>query len=145
MYNKLKYYFELWKKHVNKEKKIKEKLGNIFDKKEAKENMKSNLALKKWLYNAQMIKFDINKIRIGFFCKKILDIKVIIDKLKKYFGIKSAMNSINDSNRKNVLKKLFNDYLRNQWEQKMKDILDFTNENNKSNYLHTYLKFEQDE
>ena len=170
IYNKLKYYFDLWKKHVNKEQKIEEKLGNIFDKKEAKENMKLNLALKKWLYNAQMIKFDINKIRIGFFCKKILyrltqkkmekqaqnnwqkltskllnddtklDIKDIIGQLKKYFGIKSAMNSIIKNNRKNVLKKLFNDYLRNQWEQKMKDILDFTNENNKNNYLHTYLK-----
>ena len=87
-----------------------------------------------------MIKFDINKIRIGFFFKKILDIKDIIDKLKKYFGIKLAMNSIINNNRKNVLKKLFNGYLRNQWEQKMKDILYFTNENNKSNYLHTYLK-----
>ena len=35
-------------------------------------NLKLNLALKKWLYNAQLIKYDINKIRIGFFCKKIL-------------------------------------------------------------------------
>ena len=62
IYNKLKYHFDLWKKHVNKEQKIEEKLGNIFDKKEAKENMKLNLALKKLLYNAQMIKFDVNKI-----------------------------------------------------------------------------------
>ena len=170
MYNKLKYYFDLWKKHVNKEQKIEEKLGNIFDKKEEKENLKLNLALKKWLYNAQMIKFDINKIRIGFFCKKILykltqkkiekqaqnnwqkltskllnddtklDIKDIIEQLKRHFGIKNMIKSIVENTRKNVIKKLLNDYLRNQWEQKMKEILDFTNENNKNNYLHTYLK-----
>ena len=170
IYNKLKYYFDLWKKHVNKEQKIEDKLNKIFDRKEEKENLKLNLALKKWLYNAQLIKYDINKIRIGFFCKKILyklnekkieskaqnnwknltskllnddtklDIKDIITQLKKNFGAKKAKNYIIKKNRKNVFDILLNNDKRNQWEEKMREILDFTNENNKNNYLHTYLK-----
>ena len=169
-YNKLKYYFDLWKKHVNKAEKIEDKLGNLFDKKEEKDKLKLNLALKRWLYNAQMIKFDINKIRIGFFCKKILyklsqkkaelkaqknwkhlssnllndetklDIKDIINQLKKNCGVEKAVNYIIKSNRKNIFKVLLNNYLRNQWEQKMREILGFTDEVNKHNYLHYYLK-----
>ena len=170
VYNKLKYYFDLWKKHANKQQKIEDKLGNLFDKREEKELLKLNLALKKWLYNVQMIKFDINKHRIGFFCKKILykitqekmdlkaqnnwqkltskllndetklDIKDIIEKLKHNFAVKKAADEIIKINRNNVLKKLLNNYLRNQWEQKMREILDFTEQNNNNNYLHTYLK-----
>ena len=172
VYNKLKYYFDFWKKHANKQQKIEDKLGNLFDKREEKELLKLNLALKKWLYNVQMIKFDINKHRIGFFCKKILykitqekmdlkaqnnwqkltskllndetklDIKDIIEKLKHNFAVKKAADEIIKINRNNVLKKLLNNYLRNQWEQKMREILDFTEQNNNNNYLHTYLKKE---
>ena len=170
IYNKFKYYFDLWKKHVNKALKIEDKLGKLFDIKEEKDYLKLNLALKKWLYNAQMIKFDINKIRIGFFCKKILyklneekietkaqnnwknlsnkllnddiilDIGDIIIQLKKNIGAEKAANYIIKNNRKKVFDVLLNNYKRNQWEEKMREILCFTNENNKNNYLYTYLK-----
>jgi hypothetical protein len=71
-YNKLKYYLDKWRKQANKRQKIEDKIGALFDKREEKETCKLNLILQKWLYKAQLIKYDINKVRIGFFCKKIL-------------------------------------------------------------------------
>jgi hypothetical protein len=137
-YNKLKYYLDKWKKQVNKRQKIENKIGALFDKREEKETLKLNLVLQKWLYNSQLIKYDINKVRIGFFCKKILyklgrekeiedaqnkwlklsnqllngdvklDIKDILEQIKYSFGIKKATQGILRKNRENVLKKLLN-------------------------------------
>ena len=169
-YNKLKYYLDKWKKQVNKRQKIENKIGALFDKREEKETLKLNLVLQKWLYNSQLIKYDINKVRIGFFCKKILyklgrekeiedaqnkwlklsnqllngdvklDIKDILEQIKYSFGIKKATQGILRKNRENVLKKLLNYDKENKWIEKMKNILEFMNKNNINNNLYHCLK-----
>jgi hypothetical protein len=169
-YNKLKYYLDKWRKQANKRKKIEDKIGALFDKREEKETLQLNLILQKWLYKAQLIKYDINKVRIGFFCKKILyklskekemedaqnkwrklsdkllngdvklDIKDILEQIKYLFGLNKATQGILRKNRQNVLKKLLNNDKENKWVEKMKNILEFMNNNNNTNKLHSYLK-----
>ena len=169
-YNKLKYYLDKWKKQVNRRRKIEDKIGALFDKREEKENLQLNLILQKWLYKSQLIKYDINKVRIGFFCKKILyrlskekemqdaqnkwkklgykllngdvklDIKDILEQIKYHFGLKKATQGIIRKNRQNVFKKLINNDKENKWVEKMKNIYEFMEKNNNTATLHNYLK-----
>jgi len=169
-HNKLKYYLDKWRRQVNKRHKIEDKIGALFDKKEEKEKLKLNLVLQRWLYNSQLIKYDINKIRIGFFCKKILyklgkkkesidaqkkwhklsyqllhgdvkaDIKDILRQNKYAFGLKKLTQGINKKNKKNVLDKLLNNDKENKWVQKMKNIVDFMDKNNSTLSLKNYFK-----
>jgi len=168
--NTLKYYLDKWKKQVNKGRKIEDKIGALFDKREEKETLKLNLILQKWLYKSQLIKYDINKVRIGFFCKKILyrlgkekelenaqdkwkqlshkllhgdvklDIKDILEQIKFSFGLKKASHGIIRKNRQNVFKKLLNNDTENKWVEKMKNIYEFMEKNNNDTILHNYLK-----
>jgi hypothetical protein len=169
-YNKLKYYLDKWRKQVNKRQKIENKIGALFDKREEKETLLLKLMLTKWLYKAKLIKYDINKVRVGFFCKKILyklskekemedtqnkwkklsykllhgdvklDIKDILEQIKYLFGLKKATKGIVKKNRQNVMKKLLNNDKENKWVDKMKNIIEFMNQNNNNKALHHYLK-----